>query len=339
MSTPSSTTILYTVSSMRSFRSTLPDSVALVPTMGILHAGHMSLIRLAAEQTDAIIVSIYANPTQLAAAEEQASYPSTLEADVTALARLDDELRQKKGLGRIRAVFAPTDREMYPYLESTNVAAGLGAFVTISPLAGRLEGADQPSHFNGVATVCMKLFNAVKPTKAYFGEKDFQQTVVIRRLVQEFLIDVEIIVGETVREEDGLALSSRNVYLGSRRRKVASVLWTALCAAAKMYNEGETRKERILAGSLAEARRVQSMQEQMNECDRARFEVVYFELSDLVTMEAVEEVDPKKGALLSGAIRMRPLEGAMQAENPGWRGGTDWIRLIDSIVLEPTEGR
>lgn len=320
---------------MRRFRSTLSGSVSLVPTMGMLHAGHISLIRLAAEQTDAIVVSIYANPTQFATAKERASYPSTLDADVAVLARLDDELRQKRQ-GRIGGVFAPTDEEMYPYLESTDIANGLGAFVTISPLARRLEGADQPSHFNGVATVCMKLFNAVKPHKAFFGEKDFQQTVVIRRLVRDFLIDVEVVVGETVREEDGLALSSRNVFLGSRRRKIATVLWTALRAAAKVYYGGETGREKILAGCLTEARMEQNMQEQMNECERAGFEILYFNLSDLDSVEDVEDVDPGKGALLSGAIRMLPLEGATQAENIGWRSGTDCVRLIDSIVLKPT---
>lgn len=143
--------------------------------------------------------------------------------DVVALEQVDDELR-RKGQGRIKAVFAPTDKEIYPFLDSADVGNGLGGYVTISPLAGRLEGADQPTHFIGVATVCLKLLNAVKPHKAYFGEKDFQQTIIVKRLVEDFLVDVEVLVGETVREEDGLAVSSRNVFLGSRRRKVATVL-------------------------------------------------------------------------------------------------------------------
>lgn len=304
--------------------------------MGILHSGHMSLIRLAAEQTDSIVVSIYANPTQLATAEARASYPSTLEADVATLEHIDDELRQK-GQGRMKGVFASTDEEMYPYLDSTDVASGRGAFVTISPLAERLEGADQPAHFNGVATVCLKLFNAVKPHKAYFGEKDFQQTIVVRRLVQDFLVDVEVVVGQTVREEDGLALSSRNVYLGSRRRKVSTVLWRALCAAVNTYQNGELKRREILACALTVAGKEQTMQEQMSECDRAMFEILYFGLSDLDSAEELEELDPMKGALLSGAIRMLPLEAATRAEDSGWRNGTDWIRLIDSIVLKPTQ--
>lgn len=302
--------------------------------MGMLHLGHTSLVRLAAEQTQSIIVSIYINPTQFATAEARSSYAATLEADVAALEHLDDELRQK-GLGRIEGVFAPTDEEMYPYLESTDIPNGLGAFVTISPLTGRLEGADQPAHFNGVATVCLKLFNAVKPHKAYFGEKDFQQTLVVRRLVRDFLLDVEVVVGKTMRDEDGLALSSRNMYLGSRRRKVATVLSRALCAAATRYQDGETTRKEILACALTLARKEQSLQEQMDECDRVRFEIVYLELSDLDSVEEVEEVDPMKGALLSGAVRMLPLEAATEKEDVGWRNGTDCIRLIDSIVLNP----
>ena len=335
MSAPSTLRILHTVASMRHFRSTLRGAVSLVPTMGMLHSGHMSLVRLAASQTHSIIVSIYVNPTQLATAEERDAYPTVLGADIAALERVDDELRQK-GQGRIKGVFAPTDAEMYPHLNATDVANGLGSYVTISPLAGRLEGADQPAHFLGVATVCLKLFNAVKPDKAYFGEKDFQQTVVVRRLVEDFLVDVEVLVGGTVREEDGLAVSSRNVFLGSRRRKVATVLWRALSAAAKAYHDGELRREDILARCVSEARTEQITQEQMEECDRARFEIVYFGLSDPESLEDIEDVNPRKGALLSGAIRMLPLEATPRVENPGLCNGTDRIRLIDNILLKPT---
>lgn len=333
MDAPNALQILHTISSMRQFRSALSGSVSLVPTMGMLHRGHLSLVCLAAEQTQSVIVSIYANPTQLAKAERN-SYPSKLELDVAALERLNEALHQK-GQGQIRGVFAPTDEEMYPYLSSTDIAAGQGSYVSISPLAGRLEGADQPAHFIGVATVCLKLFNAVKPHKAYFGEKDFQQTVIIKRLIDDFLVDLKLVVSETVREEDGLALSSRNVYLGSRRRKIAPVLWKTLSAAANVYYGGELRRGVILASCNQEARKEQDTQDQTKAGERARFEVLYFGLSNLKTIEDLEEVDPKEGALLSGAIQILPLETADQTEDLGWRGGTDSIRLIDSIVLKP----
>ncbi|KAL8738213.1 MAG: hypothetical protein Q9181_000984, partial [Wetmoreana brouardii] len=334
--------VIHTVASMRRLRSTFLDTVSLVPTMGMLHAGHMSLIRLAASQSRSVIVSIYANPTQFASAEECTTYPSTLKADVALLEKLDEVLRREGSLGRIEAVFAPTDREIYPFISDStdfSTTSGRGSYITISPvLSQRLEGADQPHHFIGVATVCMKLFNVVRPHKAVFGEKDFQQTLVVKRLVDDLFLDIEIVVGETVREEDGLAVSSRNVYLGNgRTRKVATVLWRALCAGARaFYGEGEVVREKILERCREEALNEQMVQERMDLSQRAMFKVLYFEMSDLGSLEDVEEVDTSKGALLSGAIRMLPLETVAENEGAGLRNGTDTIRLIDSIVLKPS---
>ena len=336
MSTSSSLKVLRTVSSMRQLRSSLSGSVSLIPTMGMLHSGHISLIRLAAAQTESIIVSIYVNPTQLATAEERATYPSILGKDLTTLEDLDNELGQESQ-GRIKGVFAPTDNEMYPYMDFTNGSNRVGSHIIISPLAGRLEGADQPFHFIGVATICLKIFNAIKPQKAYFGEKDFQQTVIIKRLVADFLMDIEIVVGKTVREVDGLAVSSRNVFLGSRRRKVATVLWRALLEGAMAFRQGELRGQKILENSRSEAKREQMVQEKMEPDERARFEILYFRLSALDSLEDVEEMNPDKGALLSGALQMLPLEEAFPSEDTGRRNGIDTIRLVDSMVLEPTD--
>ncbi|CAF9939686.1 MAG: pantothenate synthase [Heterodermia speciosa] len=356
--------LITTIPSMRTLRSTLPAPVALVPTMGMLHPGHLSLIRLAASSSRSIIISIYVNPTQLSPAARR-SYPATLEADVALLESLDAELERdgeeggRMGAGRIEAVFAPEDEEMYPCLErteplltkeadaaavtdATDVVAtdddagwsSKGSFVNVAPLAdGRLEGINQPYHFIGVATVCLKLFNAVKPHRAIFGAKDYQQTVIVKTMVRDLLLDLEILVGETVRDADGLAVSSRNVYLGRRRRRVAPVLWRALCAARDAYRDGEGRRARLLERAAQEVSEERKRQWALETRDRVEFDVLYFEVSDLHSLESVERVDTSKGALLSGAIQMLPLEDIDTAEDAGRLNGRDSVRIIDSIVL------
>lgn len=326
--------ILRTVPSMRQFRSTLPGPVSLIPTMGMLHSGHMSLVKLAAHQTSSIIVSIYANPAQLRTSEDHTAYPSTLEEDVALLQDLGQELLNE-GLGRLCGIFVPTNEAMYPYPQYTDIANGVGCFVTIAPLAALLEGADQPTHFIGVATVCLKLFNVVQPHKAYFGEKDYQQALLIRRLVDDLLLDIDVVVGDTIREEDGLPISSRNVYLGKRRRRVAVVLHRALSAAEDLYRKGTSTKQDLISASVSVAEEEQRLQENMKICDRVRFEVVYFQIFHHETMKELEKVDPVIGAVLSGAIRMMPLESIAVGEPLGWREDTDVIRLIDNVRLGP----
>ena len=320
---------------MRQLRSTLRSPVSLVPTMGMLHHGHMSLIHLAASQSCSVVVSVYVNPTQLSPAD-RATYPSTLEADVEALEQLNEELRREGLDGRIEGVFAPGDGEMYP--NPMDLAKGRGTHVNVAPLAdGRLEGKGQPLHFIGVATVCMKLFNVVRPHKTYFGEKDYHQTVIIKRMVDDFLLDLDVVVGGTVREDDGLAVSSRNTYLGSRRRKVAIVLWRSLRTAAECYWEGEGSRQKILDCCSQEAEHEQARQKQLEKRGGVGFQVLYFALSDLATLEDVEEVDRSQGALLSGAIRMLPLTEMSSSEDIGCGYGKASIRLIDSIILLPDQ--
>ena len=326
--------ILRTVSSMRQHRSTLPSPVSLVPTMGMLHAGHISLVRLAARQTPSVIVSIYVNPTQLRAGEDQKSYPSTLSEDVAALQNIGKKL-EDEGLGKLYGVFAPTDHEMYPYPQSTDIVSGIGTFVNVAPLARILEGADQPMHFVGVATVCLKLFNAIKPDKAYFGEKDCQQALLIQRLVRDLLLDIDVVVGRTIREEDGLALSSRNVYLGRRRRKVASILYRALSAAENIYRKGNTSRADLISACIVTANACQQTQGQKELCDQANIEVIYFHLSHPESMEDLEDVDPQVGAIVSGAVWMLPLQATSGGETLGWRKDSDKVRLIDNIRLYP----
>ena len=340
MSKPSSSfPILRTVSSMRRLRSSLPQPVALVPTMGMLHCGHVALVRLAAQRAVSVIVSVYVNPTQLAPGEQD-TYPSTLSQDVEMLERLNEEL-QRNGIGagdhqhrhhgRIVAVFAPTTEEMYPH--STELHGGRCGHVIISPfLTDRLEGKGLPAHFVGVTTVCLKLFVVVTPQLAVFGEKDYQQTIVVKRLVEEFLLDVEIVVAETVREVDGLAVSSRNVYIGPKRREIAVVLWRALRAGAETYRSGRRRRTEILGACEKETADEQERLHLMKRSDQVGFEVLYFGLSECQTLDDVEEVNTVEGAILSGAIELLPLENTHSADAESWDISRS-VRLIDSIVL------
>ncbi|KAK1780053.1 hypothetical protein QBC45DRAFT_116508 [Copromyces sp. CBS 386.78] len=333
--------ILRTVSSVRRFRKPLTldsRSVALVPTMGALHAGHLRLIRAAARDNHHVIVSIYVNPAQFGVREDLSSYPVTWEADCAALAKLDRELADDgENLGRISAVFAPTTGEMYPGGFPGQEVDSKGSFVTITPVGEVLEGSSRPTFFRGVATVCMKLFNVVQPTRVYFGQKDVQQTVVIKRLVEDFLMPIdEVVVVPTERDAkgDGLALSSRNVYLGERRRAVANVLYRALKAAEGAYAAGEGVKER--EGILGAAQKVaeETLKEQMalEPSRRVRFEVDYLSLADPQTMMELDVVDTSKGGILSGAVRFLPVEEPREGEDLGHSGGP-LVRLIDNIIL------
>lgn len=337
------------VSPLRSFRRDLLFSnrtVGLVPTMGALHEGHLSLVRQAAAENTDVFVTIYVNPTQFGVNEDLDKYPKTWESDFKMLQALDQELAQKQSesekhgegktrTGRITAIFAPTTKVIYPTLPPTSEIDGSGSFVTITPLAKLLEGASRPVFFRGVATVCMKLFNIVKPERVYFGQKDVQQTAVIKRMVKDFHIDTEVKIGSTQRETDGLALSSRNVYLGARRRHVGVVLSKALRLAEKQYFEGKRRRADILWPADELAMTTMAEQDSLEPSHRAQLEVDYISLADPDTLEELEEVDPSKGAILSGAIKMLPLEEAQPGEDCGLGDGLVPVRLIDNIILKP----
>ena len=205
---------------LRAARAGLPEPVGLVPTMGFLHEGHLSLVRLARKQCASVVVSIFVNPTQFGPSEDLAAYPRDLPRDLGLLESEGTEL-----------VWMPTAQVMYP--------AGYQTWVTVEGVTQRLEGAMRPGHFRGVATVVAKLFNAVQPQKAYFGQKDAQQVVVVRQLVSDLDFPLEIVVGSTVREADGLAMSSRNAYLNPEERRAATVLVRALNAAKSAFDRGE----------------------------------------------------------------------------------------------------
>jgi pantoate--beta-alanine ligase len=194
--------------------------------MGYLHEGHLSLIRRAREECDHVVVSIFVNPTQFGPKEDLSSYPRDLEHDLSLIEPLGTDL-----------VWMPTSEIMYP--------KGYQTWVEVETVTRPLEGARRPGHFRGVATVVAKLFNGVQPHKAYFGQKDAQQVAVIRQMTHDLNFPIEIVVCPIVREADGLAMSSRNIYLNVEERKAATVLYRSLNAAKNLYENGERDAEKL----------------------------------------------------------------------------------------------
>lgn len=215
-----------TLDELRSARLSLDGTLGLVPTMGYLHEGHLSLIRRAKEECDHVVVSIFVNPTQFGPKEDLSKYPRDLDRDLGLIEPLGTDL-----------VWMPTAEIMYP--------KGYQTWVEVEAITSPLEGAMRPGHFKGVTTVVAKLFNAVQPHKAYFGQKDAQQAAVIRRMAVDLNFPIEIVVCPTVREADGLAMSSRNVYLDPEQREAATVLFRSLSAAKGLYESGERNAEKI----------------------------------------------------------------------------------------------
>jgi pantoate--beta-alanine ligase len=339
---PASFQVFRDVPSLRGLRRQLLQkdrTVGFVPTMGALHEGHLALIRQAARENTDIFVSIFVNPTQFGVTEDLSSYPRTWDSDIEKLEKLNEELERlgekSASAGRITAIFAPTSKVMYPGLPPSSEVNGHGSFVTITPLSTKLEGGSRPVFFRGVATVCMKLFNITTPDRAYFGQKDVQQTVVIKRMVEDFHVGTEIRIVETTREHDGLALSSRNVYLGDRRRTVGLSIYKALKAAEDVYLAGKTSREDILGAAQSVAQSVLTQQQALSPSERALYDVDYISLADPDTLDELETVEPAKGAVLSTAFKMAPLEESKPGEDCGLGDGKVPVRLIDNLILLP----
>jgi pantoate--beta-alanine ligase len=202
------------------------EKIGLVPTMGALHAGHISLVRAAKARCDFVVASIFVNPTQFGPNEDFSRYPRTFEAD-----------RQKLETEGVDLLFAPSVTEMYP--------AGASTFVTVEEIDHKLDGRSRPGHFRGVATVVSKLFHIIEPDIAFFGQKDAAQAALIKRMVRDLMFSIEIAVVPIVREADGLALSSRNMYLSPEERRQALVLSRALREVEARYQNGETSSENL----------------------------------------------------------------------------------------------
>jgi pantoate--beta-alanine ligase len=213
---------------MQSFRCTLEGSVGLVPTMGCLHQGHLALVKQSKNDNTCTIVSIFVNPTQFGPKEDYDKYPRDEQRDISLLDKAD-----------VDVVFIPSSHEMYPN--------GFDSWVEIGGVTEGLEGARREGHFRGVATVCNKLFNITIPARAYFGQKDAQQVLVIKKMADDLNMNIEIVVVPTVRESDGLAMSSRNAYLSPSERDAAVVLYKALLRAQELYDDNERSASKIIA--------------------------------------------------------------------------------------------
>lgn len=275
--------VVETVSQVRAIRHSLSGSWGLVPTMGFLHEGHLALVQAARLENDHVGVSIFVNPTQFGPTEDLGAYPRDLQRDL----RLLDELG-------VDLVWTPPAEEVYP--------AGFQTYVTVEEVTRTLEGAARPTHFRGVATVVAKLFNVFQPDRAYFGQKDAQQVVVIRQMARDLAFPLEVVVRPTVRERDGLAKSSRNTYLTPEQRAAAPVLHRALSAARRCWNDGERDGERLR----------QAMLDVLNAEPLAK--VDYVSAADPRTL--VELGIAENGVLLSMAVRVGRA------------------RLIDNLLLE-----
>ena len=254
---------------LKAARLSLDGTVGLVPTMGYLHEGHLSLIRQAKKECDHVVVSIFVNPTQFGANEDLSKYPRDLERDLSLIKPLGVDL-----------VWNPTPEIMYP--------AGYQTWVEVETLTHPLEGALRPTHFKGVTTVVAKLFNAVQSHKAYFGQKDAQQAAVIRQMVRDLNFPIDIVVCPIIREIDGLAMSSRNKYLEGDDRKAATVLFRSLSAAKAAYEGGERNAEKLRA----------KMKEVIESEPRAQMQYV-----SCADYDSLEELDVVKGkTVLSMAV-------------------------------------
>ena len=276
--------VLDTVRSVREARGRVAGPVGLVPTMGSLHEGHLELVRRARRENGLTAVSIFVNPSQFGPGEDLGSYPRDMDRDLGLLTREGVDL-----------VFAPSPEEMYP--------AGFDTWIQVKKTSEVLEGAARPGHFQGVATVVAKLFNIVRPHRAYFGQKDGQQAAVVSRMVKDLDMDVEIVAVPTVREEDGLAMSSRNVYLTPEERQAAPVVYRALSRAVDLWRKGETGCETLRAEMKA-----------VLESESLVSGVDYVSVADPITLEELVQAAPS--AMVSTAVHIGKA------------------RLIDNVLLE-----
>lgn len=278
--------VVRSLADLRAAREGLPDELGLVPTMGFLHDGHLSLVRASKDQCAATAVSIFVNPSQFGPGVDLENYPRNLERDL-------DLLRQSG----VNLVWTPNEADLYPPEFQT--------WVEVEDLSRPLEGAHRPGHFRGVTTIVAMLLNAIQPQKAFFGQKDAQQVVVIRRMIEDLLFPARLVVQPTVREPDGLAMSSRNSYLNPAERSAATVLYRGLQRAVQAFQKGVSS-----AGALREIMAAELAREPLAQVD-------YVSVASLETLEELE------GDLESGLLAMAV--------------GIGETRLIDNMIVGATD--
>ena len=276
--------VIESIAEMKQTRLDMTNTVGFVPTMGFLHNGHLELVRKAKADNSAVVVSIFVNPAQFGPQEDYTSYPRDIPRDVTMLGTAGTDI-----------IFIPTTVEMYtPHFNT---------WIDIEKITTGLEGASRPGHFRGVATVCNKLFNIVQPTNAYFGQKDAQQCVVIKRMVADLNMNLNIVVVPTVRETDGLAMSSRNTYLKPKERQAATVLYRSLNLAKDMWVKGEKDAQNI-RNAMIEVIHQEPLAEKID----------YISIAHPETLQEMDEIVPP--VLISLAVKIgKP-------------------RLLDNIIIE-----
>ncbi|MFC1846171.1 pantoate--beta-alanine ligase [Chloroflexota bacterium] len=274
--------IANTIARMRALRQDITGTVGFVPTMGYLHQGHLSLVREAKAGNSVAVVSIFVNPSQFGPSEDFDSYPRDIERDLDLLKKENTDI-----------VFIPDSKEIY--------TRDFNSWVEVAGLTELLEGERRPGHFRGVTTIVAKLFNIVEPTRSYFGQKDAQQAIVIKKMVSDLNMNLEIIVSPTIREHDGLAMSSRNIYLDPEERKAATVLFQSLNLALNMWESGQQDSEKVRLEMIA------LISKEPLAC------IDYISIADVGTLKEIIEINDK--ALVSLAVRI---------------GKT---RLIDNLVL------
>ncbi|KAK6202461.1 pantothenate synthase [Scheffersomyces amazonensis] len=281
-------------------------SVGFVPTMGALHDGHCSLVNQSLKDNDNTVVSIFVNPSQFAPHEDLDSYPRTIDSDLNILAN-----KFKNYTKQVDAIFIPKISEMYPSGIELDISKQRGAFVTVKGCSEQLEGVTRPQFFRGVATVVTKLLNVVKPTNIYFGQKDAQQCIVIKNLVKDLLIDTNVKIMPTLRETNGLAMSSRNEYLSPQTRQEASIIYKSL-QTGKQYYESKNS----VVSSKDILHEIHSILD-----SNPTFKTEYVSINHPETLDEIENVEPGTGALITLAVVAPKQDGVGRA------------RLIDNIIL------